>query len=279
VGGTEVVEADVRIIAATNRDLWEGVANGWFREDLYFRLNVIPITVPLLKDRKGDIPLLANYFLESIAQKTGRTLLRMTQDCICALVAYHYPGNVRELQNIIQRAAIRARSPYVHVWDLPPGLIQPVNNGDSQAAGSHMVLPIGVLKKIRVKSPQGKLSYWHQGLRNITLVEIHQYLQGTHGTWFSRRDFADYLNSRSKLNRNKYKTAGVYLRLFTAKGILEHNGKKANLSRYSLSSRFANQPTMWLKQASHPFNESEPTPWRQEERKPSARVSPENGSI
>jgi PAS domain S-box-containing protein len=104
VGGTESIDVDIRIITATNRDLEEMMKNNQFREDLYYRLNVIPIILPQLKERKDDIPLLVEYFLNTLSEKLDKRIDDISQDAVDILKNYSWPGNVRELQNIIERA-------------------------------------------------------------------------------------------------------------------------------------------------------------------------------
>jgi transcriptional regulator with GAF, ATPase, and Fis domain len=99
----------VRVIAATNRDLERSVREGKFREDLYYRLNVFPIQLPALRERRADIGILATVFAQKFAQRLGRTLEPLSEDCLKRLQAYNWPGNVRELQNIIERAVITSR--------------------------------------------------------------------------------------------------------------------------------------------------------------------------
>jgi PAS domain S-box-containing protein len=108
VGSSKTVKVDVRVIAATNRDLSKRVGEGQFREDLYYRLNVFPLTVPALRDRREDIALLANAFLERSLQKLGRTMEPLSAEAVTRLNAYDWPGNVRELQNVIERSLIVA---------------------------------------------------------------------------------------------------------------------------------------------------------------------------
>jgi two-component system response regulator PilR (NtrC family) len=104
VGGTEEIAIDVRVIAATNRDLEHQVAKSEFREDLYYRLSVIPITVPPLRDRREDVPLLVNHFVKKYAGGAGRNIARVEPESLSALAQYHWPGNVRQLENTIERA-------------------------------------------------------------------------------------------------------------------------------------------------------------------------------
>ncbi|PYX83487.1 MAG: hypothetical protein DMG68_22180 [Acidobacteria bacterium] len=103
VGGTSEIPVDVRVIAATNRDLQEMVQEKTFREDLYYRISVIPIEVPSLRARQEDIPLLANHFLKRYAPAAGKNILRISDDSIEAFIAYDWPGNVRQLENTIER--------------------------------------------------------------------------------------------------------------------------------------------------------------------------------
>jgi two-component system, NtrC family, nitrogen regulation response regulator NtrX len=100
------VHVDVRVIAATNKDLGEEIARGNFREDLFYRLNVIPFFVPPLRDRKEDIPLLVKEFLQQFGAEYGRPHVELTEDALAALKQYHWPGNVRELRNLIERVLI-----------------------------------------------------------------------------------------------------------------------------------------------------------------------------
>jgi DNA-binding NtrC family response regulator len=119
LGETRPRKVDVRIIAATNRDLEAALANGSFRADLYFRLNVFTICLPRLRDREGDIPLLASHFLQRSAQRIGKPLRGFTPRAMECLCRYPWPGNVRELENVVERAAIVAEGPFVDVGDLP----------------------------------------------------------------------------------------------------------------------------------------------------------------
>ena len=123
VGG-DTVRADVRIVAATNRDLRAEVAAGRFREDLYYRLNVIAITAPPLRTRREDIPLLVDHFVRTYAAKNGRAPLGVPEDVRRALVEYSWPGNVRELENVIERAVVLAKADRLSLADLPEGLLE-----------------------------------------------------------------------------------------------------------------------------------------------------------
>jgi transcriptional regulator with GAF, ATPase, and Fis domain len=106
VGGSRVISTDVRIIAATNRDLAGAIASGTFRADLFYRLNVFPIHVPPLRSRKADIPMLVEYFVKRYAEKTRKQICKIDKNTLKLCQLYHWPGNIRELQNIVERSVI-----------------------------------------------------------------------------------------------------------------------------------------------------------------------------
>ena len=125
VGGLEDVSVDVRVIAATNRNLEAAVAQGQFREDLYYRLNVISLRVPPLRERKEDIPLLAQHFLDQYSKELGKSVKKISREAEALLQAYDYPGNVRELENIIERAVALEKSDAILPETLPEFLRHP----------------------------------------------------------------------------------------------------------------------------------------------------------
>jgi two-component system response regulator PilR (NtrC family) len=118
VGGTDEIAIDVRVIAATNRDLEQQVTESTFREDLYYRLNVIPITVPPLRQRREDLPLLVNHFLRKYVPAARKSIVRVSPDSLAALANYDWPGNVRQLENTIERAVALETADELHV-ELP----------------------------------------------------------------------------------------------------------------------------------------------------------------
>ncbi len=120
LGGTQTVAVDCRIVAATNRDLAKEVAEGRFREDLYYRLNVINLRLPPLRERPDDVPLLAQHFLQTYARKNNKSILGIEPDAIVMMMAYAWPGNVRELENVTERAVVLARGDRITDNDLPP---------------------------------------------------------------------------------------------------------------------------------------------------------------
>ena len=124
VGGGKTIRVDVRVIAATNRDLEESVTQNKFREDLFYRLNVIPLELPPLRDRNGDLPVLIQLFMNRFQENKLTTLESVSPDAMAALQEYHWPGNVRELENLIERMAILAEGPILSVEDLPERFVK-----------------------------------------------------------------------------------------------------------------------------------------------------------
>ena len=119
VGGAKTIKVDVRIIAATHRDLSEEVQKGNFREDLYYRLYVIPLMLPSLRDRRSDIPFLISHFMEQSNQKNDRSVQEITEDAQGMMMSYSWPGNVRELKNMIERLVVLSGSGVISAQDLP----------------------------------------------------------------------------------------------------------------------------------------------------------------
>lgn len=159
VGSSRTIQVDVRIIAATNRDLEREVKEGRFRQDLFYRLNVITIEIPPLRERVEDIPLLAGYFLNKYSELNTKNILGFSPEVHQVLSNYPWPGNVRELENIIERAVSLCQTSTVELSDLPARLT------GSPAAGSYLVVPIGisldeieqsVLKKTLIKTKGDK---------------------------------------------------------------------------------------------------------------------------
>jgi transcriptional regulator with PAS, ATPase and Fis domain len=146
VGSTKRTNINVRILAATNRDLETAVAQGTFRRDLYFRLNVLNLRIPALRERRQDIPVLAGYFLERMGRDPGqeRTL---SDDAMKALLAYDWPGNVRELENCLQRACAMNSGPEVQVLDLPNAIHGMNLHAAAEGEGSAKIVPISEMEK------------------------------------------------------------------------------------------------------------------------------------
>jgi two-component system response regulator AtoC len=135
LGGTRTIEVDVRVVAATNQDLQQQIADGEFREDLFYRLNVVPVTIPTLRQRPGDIPLLVAHFLEKLKAGTKR----ISPEAMEALARYSWPGNIRELENTIERIIILSHGDEIGFTDLPAEVRAGLNSRDRASSG--FVLP------------------------------------------------------------------------------------------------------------------------------------------
>ena len=122
LGSNKTIKVDVRIIAATNRDLEGAIKDGRFREDLYYRLNVVPISIPPIRERREDLPSLIDHFIRRFSQENRKSITGLTREVREALLRYNYPGNVRELENILERAVVLARGPVIGLSDLPLSL-------------------------------------------------------------------------------------------------------------------------------------------------------------
>jgi two-component system NtrC family response regulator len=122
VGGSKTIKVDVRVITATNRNLEQLIKDGLFREDLFYRINVITINIPTLRERKTDIPVLIQHFIDKYAQENNKNVKEISKEAYDYLMRYHFPGNIRELENIIERAVVMSRETVITTSDLPAGL-------------------------------------------------------------------------------------------------------------------------------------------------------------
>jgi two-component system response regulator PilR (NtrC family) len=149
LGGTDEVQADIRVIAATNQDLQKMVAEGRFREDLYYRINVIQVHLPPLRDRREDVPLLADHFLSKYAHGIEKPVRGISHEAQALLMAYHWPGNVRELENVIERAVALEPTPLVLPESLP-GQVRSGGAGSAKGVGlaARQAAPSGTLPDI-----------------------------------------------------------------------------------------------------------------------------------
>jgi two-component system, NtrC family, response regulator HydG len=134
LGSTRSIKLDVRVVAATNRNLDEAIDLGTFRADLYHRLNVVKVTMPALRDRRDDIPLLASYFAEKYGNECKRAINGITPEARAVLQSYDWPGNVRELENAIERAVVLGSSDLIGVEDLPRRLLESAEDGNAPNA-------------------------------------------------------------------------------------------------------------------------------------------------
>jgi chemotaxis protein methyltransferase CheR len=149
VGSSTMVHVDVRVLAATNRNLKKEVEAGRFREDLYFRINVFPITVPPLRDRKSDIPLLVDHFVRTISQRMGRNITEVPASILRKLREYDWPGNVRELENVLERAVITSPGPKL---SLPEPLANvPSDAHKESGSGDDVLRPLREIEKQHIQ--------------------------------------------------------------------------------------------------------------------------------
>lgn len=140
LGGTKTLNCNVRIIAATNRNLEKAIEEGKFREDLYYRLNVFPIYVPALRERLNDIPLLVDHFIQKANKKNGTDIIRISSSALDMLMVYYWPGNIRELENCIERAAILSDDRVIRAHHLPPSLQTAQSSGTEKKGTLQSIL-------------------------------------------------------------------------------------------------------------------------------------------
>ncbi len=145
VGGTEQLSVDVRVLAATSRNLEEGMSKGNFREDLYYRLNVFPIHMPSLHERRSDIILLADHFLDKFNKTYNKNIKRISTPAINMMMMYHWPGNVRELENCLERAVLTASDDVIHGYNLPPSLQTPQETNTGMIPKAEDGASLGIL--------------------------------------------------------------------------------------------------------------------------------------
>jgi DNA-binding NtrC family response regulator len=154
VGGQKAIEVDVRVVAATNRDLAEMVKRGTFREDLYYRLSVIQVEVPPLRERLDDVPLLAEHFLARFRGQAARRITGFAPDAIAAMTRYSWPGNVRELRNAVERAIVLGDREQIVAHDLPPQVLgSAVAGGGAQPARTRNSPPTPPLGSLAISTP------------------------------------------------------------------------------------------------------------------------------
>jgi transcriptional regulator with GAF, ATPase, and Fis domain len=240
VGGTKTIKVDVRILAATNKNLKKEIRKGGFRKDLFYRINVIKINVPPLRDRKEDIPLLVRYFIAKYSHENSKYITGISNKAMDALKEYSFPGNVRELANIIESAVVLTRERKIKFNDLFEEMLHGIKLDKSAATipDDKKDILLKALKQIKVPNRRGSSVLWHKTLKCISIYKIREFLTKMGDRWFSRKEFAQFLRNHSKSGKDKYKTAGGYLKILKENIICVHNGKKANKSRYRIARRF-----------------------------------------
>jgi DNA-binding NtrC family response regulator len=183
---------------------------------------------------------LVKYFLEKYAHENRTPVPKITKEAMTALIDYSFPGNIRELGNIIEQAIILANNHNICTSDLPEQVLQgciPMRGEDQKYNISTENL-LDVLNRAVICKTSGPSKLWHKSLKCITIEKLHKFLIKTNGNWFRRKDLAKFLKKDSKSDKNKYKTAGSYLKILKENHICVHNDKKANQSRYKLSEVF-----------------------------------------
>jgi chemotaxis protein methyltransferase CheR len=193
VGGSHTIKVDVRVIAATNRNLEEAVRKGDFRSDLYYRLNIFPITLPPLRERKGDITILVTHLVKQLSQKLGKTIEAIPQETMAKLRNYPWPGNVRDLRNVLERAVIVTQGPKLRLID----------DLDSQALELDLHKQTArqdVIAEVSLMSETFEQTEYKLILR--TLKSVHWKLEGPGGA-------AELLNLHPSTLRSKMRKLGI----------------------------------------------------------------------
>jgi DNA-binding NtrC family response regulator len=182
VGGNETLRVDVRVIAATNRDLGAEIKKGAFREDLFYRLNVVTVELPPLRERRADIPALASFFLRRYAAENGKTIETFADDALETLLEYGWPGNVRELENVVERAVVLCDGPRIEKKQLPPSVIPPAERDGPPAIPGSTIADLeryAILKTLEACGGSTSKAATVLGVspRKIQ-YKLHEYTQG-----------------------------------------------------------------------------------------------------
>jgi formate hydrogenlyase transcriptional activator len=208
VGSSKTVRVNVRVIAATNRDLEEAVRTGRFRSDLYYRLNVFPLHVPPLRDRRSDIPQLAMFFLSRFSRRFGKKIDAVSQDTMDCLVSYLWPGNVRELQNVIERAVVLCEgSALVLDRDLLP--VEAIGGRSGTVEAADDIAPETVRHHERGHPPTGPLPSELTTLEEVERRHILAVLEQTGGVIEGVKGAAKILNVHPNTLRSRMKKLGI----------------------------------------------------------------------
>jgi two-component system response regulator HydG len=150
VGGEEMIKVDVRILAATNKDLLQEIRVGRFRADLFYRLNVVHLELPPLRERSEDIPLLAVHFLKTFSSKNNKKIKGFTPQAMDGLIKYHWPGNVRELMNVVERAVVLSQAEYLDLTEMPLIPKQDPSQPVQPQENRHVELPLDEVEKAAI---------------------------------------------------------------------------------------------------------------------------------
>lgn len=170
LGGTKTISIDVRIVSATNQNLEEAIHNGSFREDLFYRINVFPIFIPSLRQRRNDIPALVDHFIEKFNKDNGTNIRRITTSAINMLMVYGWPGNIRELENVIERACILTTDEVVHSYNLPPTL-QTADSSETSSKGGLTTVIEKVEKQLIIEALTSTNGNITKAAQNLQVTE------------------------------------------------------------------------------------------------------------
>jgi DNA-binding NtrC family response regulator len=211
VGSTQTIEVDARVILATNRPLEELVARGEFRQDLYYRINVVKIDLPPLRERPSDVPLLAEHFLRKHAEGLGRALVGFTPEAMDLLRRYPFPGNVRELENIVERAAVLTKTPTIGVEALPEGVVQPEGAGAGAGTAPGTLRLVGHATGPSTSPADGEDAPWVPMALEEALREPERriILRALKANAFNRQKTADDLKINRTTLYKKMKALGI----------------------------------------------------------------------
>lgn len=236
LGAVRPVKVDVRIVAATNLDIDEARARGAFRQDLYYRLNVFQFALPPLRERREDIPALAERFTGKYNIENQTQVKGLTKSAVKILQKYPWPGNIRELENVIQRAVILAGRGRIKPAHLPPELSK-FGAGPESGPKTKTVLEEEALfetvAKALARPPDSRGQARRLG-ESVPLAHLVRFFQETDGRPFAPREFADFISPPGQAARRD-KLAHKILKALETTGLLKHNGRPAQAARYSLN--------------------------------------------
>ncbi len=211
VGSTRTIKVDIRVICATNRDLAKAVEKGEFREDLYYRINVLPVHLPPLRKRVDDIPALVDHFIAIYNARLKRGIRSITPAAMQRFLAYNWPGNIRELENTIQRTMLMAKSDVIDVGDLPPTLVGVAPQGPQPVLPPDAAAPLADIDLARLLSPEDFSIPLSDRLSQISdCMERHLIRCALRRTGGHRQETADLLGISRKSLHNKMVRYGMF---------------------------------------------------------------------
>jgi DNA-binding NtrC family response regulator len=242
IGERRTRRVSFRVVSATNVNLKDASVKGSFRLDLFYRLGEAVIHIPPLRERKEDIPRLANHFYRQFSKDAGEEISWrhwISPEALHVLMEYDFPGNVRELRSIVRYAAIMSRGRLADLEELPEHVRRSMNKTTAMAGGrvARDAL-LSALMALTVPGKDGSMRKWCDIVRAASVKELCNFLVHTQGEEFTWRDFSRFLCGDGRSDKDRYATAGRYLRFLRNTGVLKHNGAKANAARYVLADTF-----------------------------------------